>query len=311
MNYFKLKSLLLIFTVAFAASSCLKLDSDYDKQVQLDDERLNTYFEQNGINPQKHSKGFYYMPMMQTQSGAELNANDVVSFYYTISLLDGTVIETNNLPDKEPAKVKLLSYTIIPEGLDFAIRMMRVGEEYRFFMPSYLAYGSYKSADFDAYSLFKIDVKVVAVHTEGQINAILQDSLDTYMAANYLHYLKTESGLYFVDSISGTGNTPYGGSGVVIDFSRKYINNTLITAKEDVLVYLNGQQAVPGLEEGILLMKQGGEAILYMAPSLAFKNSLCVIPQKTRKELLQRNVISSEVLPYSIVKYVVKLKSVN
>jgi len=65
------------------------------------------------------------------------------------------------------------------------------------------------------------------------------------------------------------------------------------------------------LEEGLKLMKSGGSAILVMPSSIAFKQSVCVIPRKVRQELVRDKIIIEEVLPYSILKYVVKLKAVN
>lgn len=292
-------------------SSCLKDDSDYERQVKIDDQIISKYLMDNNIQAQKNSIGFYYKVITPNNSGTTLKQDDVVSFYYTVSLLNGTLLETNDQPDDQPAQFKLLNYAMIPEGLDYGISKMKVGEKYRFFIPSYLAFGSYGCSDFPANSNFIIDVEVADTQSETEINDIQLDSIENYVNANYELFNKYTSGLYFIDSIPGNGNKPFAGDMVTIDFTRKYLNNIVIKTVQETSIYLDHNQAVQGLEEGIKLMKEEGSAILIMPSSLAFKQSLCVIPQKTRKEMLDDKLISAEVLPYSIVKYIVKLKSIN
>ncbi len=300
----------LIVASSLILTSCLG-ESEYEKQVKIDDQIISEYLEENDIQAQKHSSGLYYLAVTQNSSGTTLKKNDVVSFYYSISRLDGTVIESIDKNEDEPAKFKLLSYTIIPEGLDQAIDLMRVGEKFRFFIPSYLAYGSYSSGDFSTNSNFIIDIEVTDVETEAQINEYQLDSIEAYMTENYPDHQLFANGLYFVDSIHGTGSMPLEGDRVNVDFTRMYLDNDTIKSVNNTFFRLNRGEAVQGLEDGIRQMKEGGVAILIMPASLGFKQSLCVIPQKTRQDLLDDKIVSSEVLPYSIIKYVVKLNTIN
>ena len=315
--------------IMLTAVSCLMLfscsigETDYEKQVKIDDQILYKYMADNNLQAQKHTEGFYYQVITANPTGAALKKNDVVSFYYTITNLNqqtltlhnsfvaATPIETNELPGKKPAQFKLLTYSIIPEGLDYAVSMMRVGEKYRFYIPSYLAYGSYNTSDFSANSNFIIDIRIVDAKTETEIDDIQRDSIENYVSAKYATFEKYASGLYFVDSIPGTGRRPNTVDYVSIDFSRKYMDDNVIKVTNSVSFFLGQGQAVQGLEEGIKLMKEGGTSVLIMPSKLAFKQSLCVIPQKTRARLLNDRIITADVLPYSIVKYVVKLKASN
>lgn len=315
--------------IMLTAMSCLMLfscsigETDYERQVKIDDQILYKYMADNNIQAQKHSEGFYYQVLTANSAGAALKKNDVVSFYYTITNLNpssmalqnsfvaATPIETNELPGTKPAQFKLLTYSIIPEGLDYAVSMMRVGEKYRFYIPSYLAYGSYSTTDFSANSNFIIDIRIVDAKTETEIDDIQRDSIENYVSTKYAAFEKYASGLYFVDSIPGTGRRPNSVDYVSIDFTRKYMDDNVIKVTNGVSFFLGQGQAVQGLEEGIKLMKEGGTSVLIMPSKLAFKQSLCVIPQKTRTKLLTDRIISVDILPYSIVKYVVKLKSSN
>ncbi|OFY41654.1 MAG: hypothetical protein A2X18_09985 [Bacteroidetes bacterium GWF2_40_14] len=319
-----LTKIMLIAMSGLILFSCSIGETDYERQVKIDDQILYKYMADNNIQAQKHSEGFYYQVLTANPTGAALKKNDVVSFYYSITNMNPTdlmllnspfvalgPIETNDLPGKKPAQFKLLTYSIIPEGLDQAVSMMRVGEKYRFYIPSYLAYGSYSTSDFSANSNFIIDIRIVSAKTETEIDDIQRDSIENYVSTKYAAFEKYASGLYFVDSIPGTGRRPNTVDYVSIDFSRKYMDDNVIKVTNGVSFFLGQGQAVQGLEEGIKLMKEGGTSVLIMPSKLAFKQSLCVIPQKTRAKLLNDRIISADVLPYSIVKYVVKLKASN
>ena len=318
--------MLACFVVGLVVTSCFGIESDLEKQMKIDDQIIAKYLTDNNIQAQRHSAGFYYMqtPQITMHQGTGADAliyypgygtspkpNEVVSFYYTISLLNGNVIETNAGPGGEPAKMRVLSQTIIPEGLDLGISMMKVGESYRFFMPSYLAYGNYGCDDFPSNSNFIIDIMITGVETPTQIDDAQRDSIENYVSARYQNYMMFPSGLCFIDSIPGSGIKPFNGDRVTIDFKRKYLDNTVIKSTEGVQFLIGNGQAVEGLDEGLKLMKEGGTSIMFMPASIAFKQSICILPQKTREELLEAKLITSEVLPYSIVKYIVKLRLVN
>jgi FKBP-type peptidyl-prolyl cis-trans isomerase FkpA len=295
--------------LSFAFVSCELEDSDFEKEVKNDDKAINDYLTQNNINAQKHSDGFYYEKLTVNDKGTSLVQDNVVDFYYKISLLNGTVLQEVNSSSAEPARFKLWSYAIVPIGLDDAIGMMKTGDKYRFYMPSYLAYGTYWCKEFDAFANFIIDVEVIAVHSEAEIETAQLDSIQDYVSAKNLVCQKTASGLFYSEIVAGNGSSPYSYSTVTIDFTRRYLNDTLIKSVTGIEIQLGDNKAVPGLEEGIKIMKYGGEALLIMPASIGFKQSLCIVPDKIRKELLEDNMISSEVKPYSIIKYNVKLKS--
>jgi FKBP-type peptidyl-prolyl cis-trans isomerase len=111
--------------------------------------------------------------LTENNTGTSLNRGNVVSFYYSISLLDGTVLQSISKENGDkPLQFCLLSNTMVPEGVDYGISLMKVGEKYQFFVPSYLAYGSYSCAYFQVNSNFIVDIEVTDVETE---NDFLRD----------------------------------------------------------------------------------------------------------------------------------------
>lgn len=306
-------AVLLLLPFSFVATSCLDDDSDFEEQVRIDDQKINKYLTDNNIVAQKHNSGIYYRKLQENNTGTSLNRGNVVSFYYTVSLFDSTVLQSiSREKGDKPLQFCLQSNTMVPQGLDYGIGLMKVGEKYQFFVPSYLAYGSYSCAYFQVNTNFIIDIEVTGVETENDLYEKQIDSIKKYADLKYPgQYEQLPSGLFFIDSIPGTGFRPYMGSRVDIDFTRKYLNDSIISSVTGASFFLDHMQAVQGLEEGIKLMKEGGYAILLMPAKLGFNESLCVIPQKVRKELLDDRVITSEVEPYSILKYVVRLRNTN
>ncbi len=333
------KLFIIAVTAIFLAPSCIDIHTEYDDQVRYDNDKIIEFLYDHNIQATKHQSGFYYKAVSTNSSGSVLKAGDIVEFQYSIALLqNGEIIETNMSPlmtldgnsgtpgifaaeyehatgetiyESSPSYFKLNTYSIVPEGLDYGIKMMRTGETFKFYMPSYLAFGSYRSELFPSYSCFIITIRVLDKLTESEMYNKQMDSVETYMNEHYAGYVKATSGLCFYDSIPGTGPRPFNYDQVVIDFKRKYLDNSLIKSGNNVSLYINGNEAVEGLQEGLKLMKEGGSAVLVMPSSLGFRQSVCVIPEYTRKELVEDRWLNYEVKPYSILKYEVKLKVVN
>jgi FKBP-type peptidyl-prolyl cis-trans isomerase len=295
--------------IALTLLSCEE-ESFYTKQANIDDQKITKFLNDNNIQATKHSSGFYYQVLTPNDAGASLSLNDVVDFNYKVTLLDGTVVE-DSMAAKKPAKVKLLNYSIVPEALDLGISLMKVGSIYRFYIPSNLAFGDYRSSKIPSRAILLVDVKVIRKQSETEVEQAQLDSIDHYVQGKYANTKKLESGLYYIETVAGNGYKPHLGDRVRINMTRKYLDGTVIKSFNDVTFYLGHDQAVPGLEEGIMQMQTGGKAILIMPASLAFQQSLCLIPQNIRTELLQDQLITAEVLPYSIVTYEVELKGWN
>ena len=309
---FRLGMFISIFAVALSFTSCMEdLDSDYEKQVNTDDEKLSKHISDNNIQAQKNSWGFYYQAIVTNDTGRTLSRNNVVDFTYKISLLDGTVLEESTLENQLSGRFKLLNRSIVPEALDKGISLMKTGEKFRFYIPAYLAYGYYGNTTIPANSHFIVEIAVTGVQSETDIEVAQLDSLQRYFSVINTVFEKFASGLYYVENITGTGTKPHYGDRVTISFTRKYLDTTIIKKVDSIDIILGYGDAVQGLEEGIMQMREGGKASLFMPASIAFKESLMILPQKAQTELLRDQVIRSEVKPYSMVQYNVELKAVN
>lgn len=303
---------ILILSVIF--SSCIDTKSDLEKRWDEDDAIISKYLTENDIQATKHEQRFYYQKLVDNPTGQTLQTGDVVDFYYKISVINGPVIAESIESRDTASQFRLGYWSIIPIGLDYAIPLMKTGEKFRFFMPSYLAYDYISINNTESYSNLVIDIEVLRKKTITEIDDAQLDSIQQYVDTSFTNYEKFASGLYYIPVTEGTGDKPFSGSKVTINFTRKYLDGSVIKKTPDgkpSVFYIDNNQAVEGLEEGLLQMYEGGKATLIMPASIGFMQSVCVVPESLRKTLLNYKEITSEVLPYSIIMYDVELVSVN
>ncbi len=99
---------------------------------------------------------------------------------------------------------------------------------------------------------------------------------------------KTEGGIYYVERTAGTGASPVTDDYIVIEYVGRYLEDNAIrettydslkedwTAADDFINYVYGPvkfkfgYTVPGLNEGIAMMKEGGKALLVLPSDKAF-----------------------------------------
>ncbi|MFA5713165.1 MAG: FKBP-type peptidyl-prolyl cis-trans isomerase [Bacteroidales bacterium] len=306
----KFLNLIILLLASTVVLSCLNLDSEYEKQVARDDAALAQYLQDNNLDALQHPTGFYYQKL-SGDSEVELKKDDVVSFIYSIYTLDGHLVQSNGGEEGVPALIKLQSMTVIPQALDEGISLMKLGDKFRFYIPSYLAYGTLATTDFSANSSFIVDVETIEVREEEEIFDEQRAIIENYAIEHYSHleYEITESGLIIVDTVTGSGTYPQEGYHLILDLKRKYLDNT-VTLSNSQLVLTFGQGNTPALEEGVKKIKMGGSAILLAPSDLGFRQSACVIPQKLRSRLYLDRILSSNVEPYSILKYVVAFEAI-
>lgn len=84
----------------------------------------------------------------------------------------------------------------------------------------------------------------------------------------------TDSGLQYLETVAGDGSEPQIGDLVTMDFVGTLPDGTMFgdtySAQQPITVVYGRGQLLPGWEEGLSLMKEGGEAKLVLPPDLAF-----------------------------------------
>ena len=100
--------------------------------------------------------------------------------------------------------------------------------------------------------------------------------LQQYIDDNGITTEPNASGLYYIETKAGTGAQAVAGKMVSVHYTGKLLNGTVFDSSaggNPIDFVLGVGQVIPGWDEGIALMKQGGEATLIIPSSLAYGSS--------------------------------------
>jgi FKBP-type peptidyl-prolyl cis-trans isomerase FkpA len=102
--------------------------------------------------------------------------------------------------------------------------------------------------------------------------------LQAYFAEHKIKAQKTTSGLYYTIQKEGTGPQIHAGQNVAIMYTGKTLDGTIFDTNRDSskhhtdpLKFVAGQhKMIPGMDEGVMLMKNGSKATLYLPSPIAY-----------------------------------------
>ncbi len=100
-----------------------------------------------------------------------------------------------------------------------------------------------------------------------------QEDLKAYLEYNNITTVPTESGLYYLETKTGTGIFPDSGDVASILFTTRLLASGYLLESRLVIplpVTLGNGEVIPGLDEGIRLMKKNGTATLIIPSQLAY-----------------------------------------
>ena len=100
---------------------------------------------------------------------------------------------------------------------------------------------------------------------------------EAYLKKNNVKAKPTKSGLYFIETQKGKGKQAVVGSMVQVHYKGSLLNGNEFDSsyKRDkpISFKLGGGQVIPGFEEGIGMMKEGGKAQLIIPSELGYKDT--------------------------------------
>lgn len=135
------------------------------KQVDIDDQLLNSYFTQKGIKPMKTASGLYYT-ISQMGAGRKPIQGDNVCMNYTGMTLDGKKFDSNVDPQFNHVNsfcFKLGMGQVI-QGWDEGVALLPKGSKGTLYIPSTMAYGAQSPSPLiPPNSVLVFDVEVVDV----------------------------------------------------------------------------------------------------------------------------------------------------
>jgi len=112
---------------------------------------------------------------------------------------------------------------------------------------------------------------------EKEEEAKIQEYVNYHLS---LDYVKKASGLYYCDSITGSGDQVLTNDSVYFDFIMRFIDEWVIQDSCYVTKIGDGE-LMPGLQEALLYMKDGGWSKIIVPSYLGFGNSGYSFPAYT------------------------------
>lgn len=237
-----------------------------------------------GFKQDKES-GIYYKFYVINKDSAQAQTGDVVSLFYQLSLKDSVLVPS--MPIQE-----MIQESLYKGDVYSALRMMHVGDSATFILDAdtffhYMG-GTNPFDEKELYFTFKMtelmpkaEVEAMMKEQEAQYQVMIEqakaaeDSIMTqYIADNKIKVAPTASGLYYIQKVAGKGAQAENGKKVSVHYTGRLLDGTVFDSSiergEPIEFVLGEGRVIPGWEEGIAKMKEGGKATLLIPSNLAY-----------------------------------------
>lgn len=101
-----------------------------------------------------------------------------------------------------------------------------------------------------------------------------KESIADYLLSNSSSdFQKQESGLYYYETLEGTGDSPVQGDTAYIQYTGKFLDGATFDSNVDKAPFpfaVGTGYVIAGLDEGITYMKPGGKSLLLIPSNLAY-----------------------------------------
>ena len=121
----------------------------------------SAFLEQNKTNDdvQETASGLQYQILTKGEGTVNPSASSTVTVHYHGTLLDGTVFDSS-VERKEPISFPL---NRVIRGWTEGVQLMVVGDKFKFFIPSKLAYGNNPAGEIKPGSLLIFEVELLGI----------------------------------------------------------------------------------------------------------------------------------------------------
>ncbi len=263
-----------------------KMQAVVDKKQEVE---INAYFAKNNIkNATKLASGVFVV-IDKEGNGDYIKPGYEVTMNYEKQNLDGRKYDSNLdsvFNHLTPFKVNTGQGRLIA-GWEEGIQKFRNGSKGQIFIPSKFAYGNNKFAmrpndTIPPNTIIKIDLEIVDVVDLAKVAKQLAEKEDTeiqaFLKSNNLIATKTASGLYYIITQQGKGNSPASGDEVNMNYTGMFLDGKAFDSNVDSafghvspLKFPLGQgRVIRGWDEGIALLKAGSKAKFIIPSAIGY-----------------------------------------
>jgi FKBP-type peptidyl-prolyl cis-trans isomerase FkpA len=98
-----------------------------------------------------------------------------------------------------------------------------------------------------------------------------------YITKNHITAKPTTTGLYFINKVTGKGAKPAQGKSVQVRYVGKFLNGSVFDqsdeSKPPFSFHIQQREVIPGWDEAIAMMREGGKATIIVPSSLGYGES--------------------------------------
>jgi peptidylprolyl isomerase len=211
---------------------------------------------------------------IKTESGLQLKIfnpgqgnfpapGDMVTAHYTGKLLDGTIFDSS-VQRGTPFDFEVGTGQVI-KGWDEGFQLLKKGAKATFIIPADLAYGDRSMGSIPPNSVLIFDVELIDIKPGIKIEAFNVSGKEIK---------ETASGVKYISVKKGTGPVVEADCNVEFHYTAFLEDMKIFDSthkKGQTLKVLAGNRSlIPGLDEGLLLMKEGDHTRFIIPPQLGF-----------------------------------------
>ncbi len=251
---------------------------------------LSNYISSNKITVAPLPSGLYYM---ETKKGnnQKPKAGDYGKIHFKVSTIDGKTLYSTY--DQGQPMMWEAGKDFDNQGVTEALNLMSKGSKASIIVPSAIAFGEQgRGQMIPPYTTLLYDLELSDIMTKAQVEKEQKEQqrkaaeekelakkqeaskLQDYLKTNNIKATPTASGLIYIEKHKGTGPQATAGKTVKVHYTGTLLNgqkfDSSVDRGEPFSFTLGRGQVIPGWEEGIALMKQGGKARLIIPSKLAY-----------------------------------------
>ncbi|NOU45645.1 MAG: hypothetical protein HOO86_01130 [Bacteroidales bacterium] len=264
-------------------SAMLKMMKEQEKLL------LNQYLEEKKITVQPKESGLYVIED-KAGSGSLPKTGEMLQLHFSISTVDG--MELYSTEGQNPVDVEY-GKSFDTKGFDEGIGYLRKGGKETLIVPSNLAFDSLGRGQVVApYTTLVYQIELLTIRTVAEVEkertmkakateAAAEKSrieeplrIQRYLKQHDITAAPLASGLYYIESVKGSGIQPDSGMNVTVHYTLYSIEGKKLQSSVEIgqpfTFKLGGNNVIKGWDEALLLMKAGGKATLIVPSSLAY-----------------------------------------
>ncbi len=259
--------------------------------------KLEQFLKANSITTAPLASGIYFVES-KAGSGKLIQKGEMVKMEFAVSTSDGKKV-FSTADRKQPITFEY-GKPFDTKGFDEAIGMMKKGSKVRVIVPSIMAFGEKGRKDMSGndivppFSTIVYDVEILDIQSKAQADkdkaaaeakskgeAKAAESkepveIQKFLKEKNISVKPTASGLYYVEKVKGKGARAMKGNKVSVQYTGKLFDGTVFDSSLDhkpakPLEFVIGTGSViPGWDEAISLMNEGGKATVIIPSKLAY-----------------------------------------